>query len=81
MKITKWTYMAAVSFASRSDLDIVQYHSRYKEWVVYRATNHALEGTTYGYPHFVIVRADLRCRYATSTEALEIMAQRQNGEQ
>lgn len=81
MKPTKETYRTATRFAALFDFDIVKYECKYKDWLAYYVTSKALGGTTYGYPHFVIVRADLRCRFATSTEALEIMVQRQNGEQ
>ena len=81
MEPTKETYRAATRFAARFNFDIVKYECKYKDWLAYYVTSKALEGTCYGFPNFVIVRSDLRCRLSTPDEALEIMAQRQNGEQ
>lgn len=64
---------AAKRYAKNFAFDIVEYVGPYKDWLAYHATSKELQGTTHGYPNFIIVRSDMCCRLSTPDEALDIL--------
>jgi len=73
MKQSERTDRAAERFAAQFDYELIKFKCHYKDWLVYHATSDTLKGTFYGYPIFVIIRADYCCRLATPDEVLDIM--------
>ena len=73
MEKTDRTDRAVNRFAAQLKYEITKYRCQYKDWLVYHATSKTLKGTFYGYPIFVIIRADYCCRLATPDEVLDIM--------
>lgn len=69
----KRTYADAVRFAKERGFDGVTYAAQYKGGVAYHANSKALEGAKCGYPNFVIVDGNGKCRFSTPDEALEII--------
>lgn len=54
-------------------LNRVKYICKYKGWLTYNVSSDALEGGFCGYPRYVFLREDLRCRFANEQEVSEIM--------
>lgn len=73
MKHTKETEQAALKYALRYELNIVRFACAFGNWLAYNVSSDALEGTFSGYPHYVFVREDLKCRFADHDEVMEIM--------
>ena len=75
MRPTKETYKAAFLYAfAKSDLDILTYKGEYDGCLVYHATHKMLNDTFSGYPTYIIVDKDLKCRFSTPKEALKFIS-------
>lgn len=73
MKHTQKTEQAVLRYSLRYGLNIVRYACIFGDWLAYNVSSEELEGTCYGYPHYVFIREDMKCRFASHDEVIEIM--------
>ena len=69
----KKTYSAALRFAKANGFDGITYAAQHDGCPAYHADSDDLTEAVCGYPHFVIVDADGKCRFSTTDEALKII--------
>ena len=73
MKHTKETEQAVLRYSLRYGLNIVRYACKFGDWLAYNVSSDELEGTCCGYPHYVFIREDMKCRFANHDEVFKIM--------
>ena len=77
MKHTKETEQVVLRYALHYGLNIVRYACKFGDWLAYNVSSDELEGTFCGYPHYVFIREDMKCRFASHDEVMEIMGMKQ----
>lgn len=73
MEQTKEAFNTALYFSQDNGFDSIIYRGKYNDNLVYLAVSAALHGTISGYPHFILINKELKCRFSTPEEALEII--------
>lgn len=73
MKHSKKTEEIVLKYVSQYKLDIVNFACIYGDWLAYNVSSNALQQSFCGYPHYVFIREDLKCRFANHDEVIEIM--------
>jgi hypothetical protein len=73
MKNTKKSENTVLKYCSRYQLDRVRFICEYNGWLTYNVSSSLLEGRFCGYPSYVFLRNDLKCRFANQDEVMEIM--------
>ncbi len=73
MDHSKKTEDIVFKFASQYGLNLINFACKYSECLAYNVSCAELQETFYGYPHFVLIREDLKCRFANDEEIIEIM--------
>jgi hypothetical protein len=69
MKATSKTYLYARMFCLKE----VVFAAYYKDMLAYSVLDDSLDNTISGYPSYVLVDKNNKCRYSTADEALEII--------